>query len=62
MVPTEPPPEVTVESEPVEADRDYSDFETQAEAQASFESQGGPEQGPHGLYRNGDGLVCEGLP
>jgi hypothetical protein len=45
-----------------EADRDCSDFDTQAEAQAFFEEQGGPERDPHGLDRDGDGMVCESLP
>jgi hypothetical protein len=42
-------------------DRDCGDFATQAEAQAFFESQGGPAQDPHGLDGDGDGVVCASL-
>lgn len=45
-----------------EDDRNCSDFETQEEAQAFFEDEGGPEQDPHGLDQDGDGVACESLP
>jgi endonuclease YncB( thermonuclease family) len=43
-------------------DRDCSDFDTQAEAQAFFEAQGGPARDPHRLDSDGDGRACESLP
>ncbi len=43
-------------------DRDCGDFVTHAEAQAFFESQGGPAADPHKLDQNGDGVACESLP
>lgn len=47
---------------PAVADRECSDFATQAEAQAFFETQGGPALDPHGLDANHDGQACESLP
>jgi micrococcal nuclease len=44
------------------ADRDCGDFSTHAEAQAFFESQGGPESDPHRLDGDHDGRACELLP
>lgn len=44
------------------ADRDCSDFATQAEAQAFFISRGGPGSDPHRLDFDGDGRACEYLP
>lgn len=44
-------------------DRDCSDFATQAEAQAYFESKGGgPGRDVDDLDSDGDGRVCESLP
>ena len=43
-------------------DRDCSDFDTQAEAQAFFEQAGGPARDPHRLDGDGDGKACESLP
>lgn len=43
-------------------DKDCSDFKTQKEAQSFFLSNGGPSNDPHGLDRDGDGIVCESLP
>jgi len=39
-----------------------SDFDTQQEAQAQFEADGGPEEDPHNLDSDGDGIACESLP
>jgi len=50
------------ESEPPVEDRDCSDFATQEEAQAFFLSQGGPENDPHHLDADNDGIACESLP
>jgi len=47
---------------PANADRDCSDFNTQKEAQAFFESKGGPQKDKHGLDRDKDGVACETLP
>ena len=43
-------------------DYDCSDFSTQDEAQEFFESEGGPDDDPHNLDRDGDGIACETLP
>jgi endonuclease YncB( thermonuclease family) len=43
-------------------DRDCSDFETQAQAQAFYEAAGGPAEDPHRLDGNDDGKACESLP
>lgn len=42
------------------ADRNCSDFDTQAEAQRFYEANGPGD--PHGLDRDKDGFVCESLP
>ena len=43
-------------------DYDCSDFSTQEEAQEFFEDKGGPDDDPHNLDRDGDGVACETLP
>ena len=43
-------------------DRSCSDFDTWQEAQDFFLSEGGPEEDPHRLDRNRDGVACESLP
>ena len=43
-------------------DRNCSDFDTWRQAQDFFEAEGGPDEDPHGLDQNGDGIVCESLP
>lgn len=62
---------VTVEAPPSEpdppsdepfVDRNCSDFDTQPEAQAFFIAEGGPEEDPHELDSDGDGIACESLP
>jgi len=40
-------------------DYDCPDFATQAEAQRFFIENGGPNEDPHGLDRDGDGIACE---
>lgn len=42
-------------------DRDCADFDSQEEAQAFFEDEGGPTDDFHNLDRDGDGYVCETL-
>lgn len=42
--------------------RGCSDFAAWSEAQAFFESQGGPDSDPHGLDMDGDGVACLSLP
>lgn len=44
------------------ADRDCSDFATQADAQHYFVSIGGPSQDPDGLDADHDGIACESNP
>jgi len=43
-------------------DYDCPDFSTQKEAQAFFESNGGPSSDPHRLDQDKDGIACETLP
>ena len=43
-------------------DRNCSDFDTWAEAQAFYEAAGGPETDRHRLDRDGDGVACQSLP
>jgi hypothetical protein len=43
-------------------DRDCPDFLTHAEAQAFFLDEGGPDEDPHDLDRDHDGIACEDLP
>lgn len=43
-------------------DYDCSDFSYQDEAQEFFEDEGGPDDDPHNLDRDGDGVACETLP
>lgn len=42
-------------------DKDCTDFKTQKEAQLFFEANGGPNQDPHRLDVDKDGIACEGL-
>ena len=44
------------------ADRDCSDFATQAAAQAFFLANGGPRSDPHRLDADGDGRACDSNP
>jgi endonuclease YncB( thermonuclease family) len=45
------------------ADRDCSDFDSQAQAQRFFVDQGGADRDPHRLDgSDGDGVACESLP
>jgi len=46
----------------LQKDYDCSDFSTQKEAQAFFESNGGPANDPHRLDQDKDGVACETLP
>lgn len=57
--PPEPTPALDVTDEPLLEDRDCSEFRTQEEAQALFETSGPGD--PHGLDGDGNGLACEGL-
>lgn len=41
---------------------DCRDFRTRADAQAAYESCGGPGNDVHRLDEDGDGLACEFLP
>ena len=43
-------------------DRNCSDFDTWQEAQNLFLAEGGPEEDPHRLDGNNDGIACESLP
>ena len=48
--------------DPEGPDRNCSDFDSWAEAQAFYEAAGGPDSDPHRLDSNGDGVACESLP
>lgn len=43
-------------------DRDCGDFDSQPVAQRFFRAAGGPEQDPHRLDGDDDGIACESLP
>ncbi|MDO8557271.1 MAG: excalibur calcium-binding domain-containing protein [Candidatus Jorgensenbacteria bacterium] len=43
-------------------DYDCANFATHEEAQAFFESNGGPARDPHKLDQDKDGVACETLP
>jgi hypothetical protein len=44
------------------SDHDCDDFPTQKEAQLFFEANGGPEEDPHDLDHDGDGMACDWNP
>lgn len=44
------------------ADKDCSDFDTQAAAQDFFRDHGGPDDDPHQLDADGDGVACGSNP
>src|SRR5688500_1422490 len=44
------------------ADRDCGDFSTQRAAQDFFLDQGGPQNDPHRLDADSDGIACESNP
>lgn len=44
------------------ADRDCGDFANQRDAQIFFLNNGGPNNDPHGLDAEGDGIACESNP
>jgi len=48
--------------DPTGPDRDCGDFDTWQEALAFFEAAGGPDQDPHRLDPDNDGVPCESLP
>jgi endonuclease YncB( thermonuclease family) len=49
-------------TESAAADRDCSDFSSQAAAQEFFVAAGGPASDPHRLDADGDGIACESNP
>ena len=57
-----PTPTAISTATPSSPDRNCSDFDSWAEAQAFFEAEGGPESDPHRLDHDGDGIACESLP
>ena len=63
--PTPTPASNTTDPTPAPKSEDThncSDFDTWQEAQAFFESEGGPDQDPHRLDGNNDGVACQSLP
>lgn len=61
LEPPLPAGETPTPEEGVFVDRNCGDFGTWQEAQDFFLSEGGPENDPHRLDRNGDGIACESL-
>ena len=57
-----PTPTIAPTPAPAFEDRDCSDFDSWQEAQDFFLSKGGPDDDPHRLDRNRDGVACESLP
>ncbi|GGM41243.1 hypothetical protein GCM10011351_29290 [Paraliobacillus quinghaiensis] len=53
--------DTTLPYDPNGPDRDCGDFDSQEQAQKFYEAAGGPDQDPHRLDGEGDGLVCESL-
>ncbi len=43
-------------------DRDCSDFDTQRQAQRFFKRHGGPQEDPHNLDSDNDGIAYQSLP
>lgn len=62
-IPTEPEPagEYEGEYDPFGEDRNCGDFNAHVDAQAFFEAAGGPDEDPHRLDADSDGVVCESL-
>ncbi len=62
--PTDPPtPQPSnLRYDPGGPDRNCGDFDTWRQAQDFFIAAGGPEEDPHGLDGNNDGVACESLP
>ncbi len=56
-----PAPGPSASDEEALHDLDCGDFSEWQEAQAFFESQGGPDEDPHGLDGDGDGIACRSL-
>jgi len=56
-----PPSDATLPYDPSGPDRDCGDFSSQEEAQAFYEAAGGPEEDPHRLDSDGNGVACESL-
>ncbi len=48
--------------DPLGPDRSCGDFTSWWEAQNFYYAAGGPEEDPHGLDQNGDGVACQSLP
>ena len=61
LEPPLPAGETPAPEEGVFVDRNCDDFGTWQEAQDFFLSEGGPDNDPHRLDRNGDGIACESL-
>jgi len=56
-----PPADATLPYDPSGPDRDCADFSSQEEAQAFYEAAGGPQEDPHRLDSDGNGIACESL-
>lgn len=57
-----PKPAAGLPYDPHGPDRDCSDFDRQPVTQRFFEAAGGPQQDPHRLDGDDDGVACESLP
>ena len=60
--PTPAPESSTPGADPGGPDRNCSDFDTWADAQAFYKAAGGPETDRHRLDGDGNGIACESLP
>ena len=58
----EPESEASLQENDTFDDRNCGDFEIWQEAQDFFEREGGPDDDPHGLDRDRDGVACQSLP
>ena len=65
MVPAITAPQPTASSttvfDPFGEDRNCGDFTNWSQAQDSYLAAGGPDNDPHGLDRDSDGIACESL-
>ena len=59
---THAPDRTGTKYDPAGPDRDCTDFDRWAEAQAFYKAAGGPDSDPHGLDGDGDGVACGSLP
>ena len=62
LEPSQSPSSTSPQEDDAFVDRNCGDFDTWQEAQDFFLSEGGPDDDPHHLDGNSDGITCESLP